>query len=282
MHGRTPLVGICATALLTGALALMSADPASALPAHSPTLSSSAALAFPASVATDKDKPGKKKPGTNKVGKNKPTKAKQSKGAKKAAAKKAAAKKAAAKKAATKKAAAKKAAARKSAAKRASAKRAAAKRQALAYKRAKARVKGITAPRMIQGRICPTRNFSYGEGWGADRGHRDHLGMDMSGRRGTPLFAIEAGRIDRTKRQSNGALQIVMKGRSGSKYYYGHMQHVFVRGGQMVRAGQVIGTMGDSGSPGAVHLHFEFWKSGGESAAVNPESLLRTICAKAQ
>jgi murein DD-endopeptidase MepM/ murein hydrolase activator NlpD len=262
MHDRTPLVGICVTALFAGALALISANPAAALPAHSPTLGTSAALALPELVATDKDKPGK-----NKAGKNKPTKAKQSKGSKKAAAKKAAAKKAAAKKIAAKKA---------------SAKRAAAKRQALAFKRAKARVKGITAPRMIQGRICPTRNFSYGEGWGADRGRRNHTGMDMSGRRGTPLFAIEAGRIDRTKRQSNGALQIVMKGRSGSKYYYGHMQHVFVRGGQKVRAGQVIGTMGDSGSPGAVHLHFEFWKSGGESAAVNPKTLLRTICAKAQ
>jgi murein DD-endopeptidase MepM/ murein hydrolase activator NlpD len=60
------------------------------------------------------------------------------------------------------------------------------------------------------------------------------------------------------------------------------MQHVFVRGGQKVRAGQVIATMGDSGSPGAVHLHFEYWKSGRESAAVNPASLLRTICRAAQ
>ena len=259
MRTRRTLVGLCCAALAAGAFSLPSAARA-AQPA-APVVGGASAAA-PTSVATDKDKPGK-----NKAGKNKPTKAKQSKGSKKAAAKKAAAKKAAAKKIAAKKA---------------SAKRAAAKRQALAFKRAKARVKGITAPRMIQGRICPTRNFSYGEGWGADRGRRDHTGMDMSGRRGTPLFAIEAGRIDRTKRQSNGALQIVMKGRSGSKYYYGHMQHVFVRGGQKVRAGQVIGTMGDSGSPGAVHLHFEFWKSGGESAAVNPETLLRTICAKAQ
>ena len=176
----------------------------------------------------------------------------------------------------------KKAASKKAAAKRAAAKRAAAKRAAIAYKRAKARAKTIQAPRMVQGRICPTRNFEYGDGWGADRGRRNHAGMDMGGRRGTPLFAIESGYINRTKRQSNGAMQIVLKGKSGSKYYYGHMQHVFVRGGQKVRAGQVIATMGDSGSPGAVHLHFEYWKSGRESAAVNPASLLRTICRAAQ
>jgi murein DD-endopeptidase MepM/ murein hydrolase activator NlpD len=89
---------------------------------------------------------------------------------------------------------------------------------------------------------------------------------------------VEDGRIDRTKRQSNGSLQIVLQGRSGSKYYYGHMDRVLIKSGQRVSAGEVIGTMGDTGSPGAVHLHFEFWRSGGESAAVDPEPLVRRIC----
>lgn len=281
--GRT-LVGLCGAALVAGAFSLptaaMAAQPAA------PVVGGASAAA-PTSVVTAKDQPGKKKSGNKKSGKKKPGASKQASAkkkatAKKATAKKSAAKKSAAKKATVKKSAAKKAAAKKAAIKRAAASRAAAKRAAAAYKRAKVRAQSIKAPRKVQGRICPTRNFSYGDGWGADRGRRNHAGMDMSGRRGTPLFAIEAGRIDRTKRQSNGALQIVMKGRSGSKYYYGHMQHVFVRGGQQVRAGQVIGTMGDSGSPGAVHLHFEFWKSGRESAAVNPATLLRTICRAAQ
>jgi murein DD-endopeptidase MepM/ murein hydrolase activator NlpD len=53
---------------------------------------------------------------------------------------------------------------------------------------------------------------------------------------------------------------------------------VFVRGGDRVLAGQVIATMGDSGSAGAVHLHFEYWKSGRESAAINPKRLISRIC----
>ena len=261
MRARRTLVGLCGAALVAGALSLptaaMAAQPAA------PVVGGASAAA-PTSVVATKDQPGKKKSGKKAA-------------SKKAAAKKAGAKKAASKKAASKKSAAKKAASKKAAAKRAAAKRAAAKRAAIAYKRAKARAKTIQAPRMVQGRICPTRNFEYGDGWGADRGRRNHAGMDMGGRRGTPLFAIESGYINRTKRQSNGAMQIVLKGKS-----YGHMQHVFVRGGQKVRAGQVIATMGDSGSPGAVHLHFEYWKSGRESAAVNPASLLRTICRAAQ
>lgn len=264
MRVRSILVGLCGASLMASALALPSTAMASQTGVS--TLALSVVAVAPATVDTAKDRPEKKKSGKNKQ---------------KASSKKSA-KKSAAKKAATKKSAAKRAAAKRAAAQRAQAKRAQAKRAAIAYKKAKARATRIKAPRSIAGRICPTRNFAYGAGWGADRGHRDHAGMDMGGRRGTPLFAIESGRIDRTKRQSNGALQIVMKGRSGAKFYYGHMQHVFVRGGQKVRAGQVIGTMGDSGSPGAVHLHFEYWKSGRESAAVNPTSLLRTICRAAQ
>jgi len=130
----------------------------------------------------------------------------------------------------------------------------------------------------VDGMTCPTRDFWIGDGFGADRGNRRHLGIDLGGERGTPIYAVEDGRIDRTKRQDNGALQIVMRGVSGSKFYYGHMDEVLVKGGQRVRSGDVIGTMGDTGSPGAVHLHFEYWKSGGESDAIDPRSLIERIC----
>lgn len=133
-------------------------------------------------------------------------------------------------------------------------------------------------PDPVDGMVCPTKDFWVGDGFGADRGSRKHLGIDLGGDRGLPIFAVEDGRIDRTKKQDNGALQIVMRGVSGSKFYYGHMDEVYVKGGQKVRAGDVIGTMGDTGSPGAVHLHFEYWKSGGESDAIDPRGLIYRIC----
>jgi murein DD-endopeptidase MepM/ murein hydrolase activator NlpD len=106
------------------------------------------------------------------------------------------------------------------------------------------------------------------------------MGIDLMDSRGAPIRAVEDGRINRTKKQSNGALQIVLRGISGSMYYYGHMDDVLVKGGQPVEAGDVIGTMGDTGSPGAVHLHFEFWRSGGESAAVDPAELIKRVCSR--
>lgn len=140
--------------------------------------------------------------------------------------------------------------------------------------------KSYRAPKVRKGRVCPTKNFWIGAGWGEPRGKRLHRGIDLGAKRGTPIFAVERGRINRTKKQSNGSLQIVMDGRSGSMFYYGHMDEVFVRSGQKVRRGQVIGLMGDTGSPGAVHLHFEYWKSGGESDAINPRKLIRKVCRK--
>ena len=130
------------------------------------------------------------------------------------------------------------------------------------------------------GRVCPAVDFVIGAGWGADRGDRSHMGIDLAGRRGSPIRAIEDGVIDRTKRQDNGALQIVQRGESGAKFYYGHMDKVLVDDGQRVQAGDVIGTMGDSGSPGAVHLHFEYWRSGGESDAVDPAELIDRVCSR--
>lgn len=151
----------------------------------------------------------------------------------------------------------------------------------LAKKKTRSSTASRSTPRstVTNGRVCPAPGFSsWGQGWGADRGDHRHLGVDMMGRRGTPILAIESGRIIREGRQSNGALRIVMQGVSGSKFYYGHMSKDLVSAGQRVTRGQVIGLMGDSGSPGAVHLHFEYWKSGGESDAVPAENLLRSLC----
>jgi murein DD-endopeptidase MepM/ murein hydrolase activator NlpD len=140
-----------------------------------------------------------------------------------------------------------------------------------------ATVRTVSAP-VTAGRVCPAPGASFGQGWGAPRAGHRHQGMDLVASRGTPLVAIEDGVVVREGRQSNGALRIVLQGRSGSKFYYGHMSKDLVHAGSRVRRGQVIGLMGDSGSPGAVHLHFEYWRSGGESAAVDPAPLLRAVC----
>src|SRR5690606_38204236 len=127
--------------------------------------------------------------------------------------------------------------------------------------------------------VCPAPKARFSNDYQAPRVGHLHAGIDMLGKRGMPLYAIENGYVVREGRQSNGALRIVIQGtQTGAKYYYGHNPKHPLRAGQHFRAGTVIALMGDTGSPGINHLHFEWWKSGGESDHVNPYQLLRDIC----
>ena len=131
---------------------------------------------------------------------------------------------------------------------------------------------------VVNGRVCPAPGAAFGQGFGAPRPGHLHQGQDLFDARGSRIVAVESGYVLREGVQNNGALRLVLAGASGSKYFYGHMDKDVVHAGDRVRRGQVLGYMGDTGSPGAVHLHFEYWKSGGESDAVDPEPLLRSIC----
>ncbi|HET8969667.1 MAG TPA: peptidoglycan DD-metalloendopeptidase family protein, partial [Candidatus Nanopelagicales bacterium] len=128
-------------------------------------------------------------------------------------------------------------------------------------------------------RVCPAPTGRFGNDYGDPRTGHSHAGIDMLGRRGDPIKAIETGYVVRAGRQSNGAMRIVIQGtKTGAKYYYGHNSRHLVRAGERFKRGEVIARMGDSGSPGINHLHFEWWKSGGESDQVNPYRLLKKIC----
>jgi murein DD-endopeptidase MepM/ murein hydrolase activator NlpD len=151
-------------------------------------------------------------------------------------------------------------------------------RRATSVRRTTTVVRAASAPPVVSGRICPAPGASFGDGWQVQRTGHLHQGQDLMGRKGMPILAVESGYVMRQGRQGNGALTITMQGVSGSKFFYGHMEKNLVKAGQHVKRGQLIGLMGDTGSPGAVHLHFEYWKSGGESAAVNPAPLLHALC----
>ena len=73
-------------------------------------------------------------------------------------------------------------------------------------------------------------------------------------------------------RQGNG---VHLHGDDGNLYSYFHLD-AYAGGPRRVARGEVIGYMGDTGSPGAVHTHFEIRPGGGRS--INPYGTLRAIC----
>lgn len=110
-----------------------------------------------------------------------------------------------------------------------------------------------------------------------------HAGIDIAiygNKQGTPILSAWSGKVTRS---SKGCLDGNLKCGNGGgnwieithsnnyKTRYLHLQKNFVSVGQSVKAGQVIGTMGNTGYSTATHLHFEIWKNG---IAQNPKSFI--------
>ena len=107
------------------------------------------------------------------------------------------------------------------------------------------------------------------------------MGFDLLGTRGTPIYAVDAGRVTRSGFQGNGSLILDITDKRGSMWFYGHFDEIFFRVGDRVKAGQLIGKMGDTGSPGAVHLHIELRPRGWSGGAQDAEPIIRKLCAAA-
>ncbi len=125
------------------------------------------------------------------------------------------------------------------------------------------------------------------DSWGQSRanGQRTHEGTDIMAPGGTPVVAAASGTIEKLF-YSNGGGGITLYVRSPDRrwsYYYAHLQRYApgVVEGRVVRTGDLLGYVGDTGNSGAgnFHLHFgmaqmqpgERWWQG---QPINPYPLL--------
>jgi Peptidase family M23 len=132
---------------------------------------------------------------------------------------------------------------------------------------------------------------SYTDDFGAPRGGHSHRGNDLMAARWSPVVAVERGEIERP-RWSSSDCALILHGVSGTEYWYLHLNDLArdgrfagcktgvsyargLRSGNAVRAGQLIGFVGNSGNArgGATHLHFELHPAG--RGAVSPYRWLR-------
>jgi murein DD-endopeptidase MepM/ murein hydrolase activator NlpD len=85
-----------------------------------------------------------------------------------------------------------------------------------------------------------------------------HEGIDLRGRRSTPIRAAHDGWVRyRGNRYSGYGHMVILEHSDQWATLYAHLHKIGVRPGQFVRQGEVIGTMGRSGRATGVHLHFE-------------------------
>ncbi|GAB4247813.1 M23 family metallopeptidase [Deferrisoma sp.] len=117
--------------------------------------------------------------------------------------------------------------------------------------------------------------ISSGFGWRRSpfTGKREfHNGIDMAGRKGTPIVAPADGKVVRVVRDRNLGRSITLDHGNGIRTIFGHLDKVLVKRGQRVKRGDRIATMGSSGrrSTGP-HLHYSVKVDG---KYVNPKHYL--------
>ena len=87
-----------------------------------------------------------------------------------------------------------------------------------------------------------------------------HKGVDMSTDYGVPVYATGDGvveKVDQGKRRRGYGRQILINHKFGDKTRYAHLQKMFVKPGEKVRRGQLIGEVGSTGGSTGPHLHYE-------------------------
>ena len=91
---------------------------------------------------------------------------------------------------------------------------------------------------------------------------RPHRGTDYAAPTGTPVYAAGDGRVVKSGYTSaNGNYVFIQHGES-FKTHYLHLHKRRVKQGERVKQGQVIGTVGSTGSATGPHLHYEFLVDG--------------------
>jgi len=100
-----------------------------------------------------------------------------------------------------------------------------------------------------------------------------HKGIDLAGKKGSPIFSVNQGRVIYKGQKFSGYGKMVMiKHGNGITSLYSHLNKIFVSAGQVVTGGQLIGTMGRTGRATGVHLHFELMQN---MEPVNPQKYIK-------
>jgi murein DD-endopeptidase MepM/ murein hydrolase activator NlpD len=116
-------------------------------------------------------------------------------------------------------------------------------------------------------------------------GLRTHEALDIMAKRGTPVRAVETGRVAKLFQSVPGGLTVYLFDPAGTfSYYYAHLDR-YAAGlteGKQVNRGDVIGYVGSTGnaSEDAPHLHFAIFQLGPdrkwwEGTPINPYDVLR-------
>lgn len=93
-------------------------------------------------------------------------------------------------------------------------------------------------------------------------GIRRHTGLDLSAVMGQPVWSAAGGIVVYSGRRGSYGLHVEVRHPNGFITRYAHLSQAFVKLGDHVERGSMIGHVGKSGRATGPHLHFEVWHDG--------------------
>lgn len=99
-----------------------------------------------------------------------------------------------------------------------------------------------------------------------------HAGKDLAAPEGTPVVAALSGTVASSGLAGGYGIAVELEhANPRRRTLYGHLSEIYVKSGQRVRQGDVIGRVGSTGLSTGPHLHFELRKpEGGGWVAIDP------------
>jgi murein DD-endopeptidase MepM/ murein hydrolase activator NlpD len=102
--------------------------------------------------------------------------------------------------------------------------------------------------------------------------YRGHQGVDIPGKKGTPVNAVAAGIVLKSEKVSGYGNMVEIRHPDGYTTRYAHNQKNLVKEGDLVEKGQKIALLGSTGRSTGPHVHFEVRK---DEKPVNPIAFIR-------
>lgn len=98
-----------------------------------------------------------------------------------------------------------------------------------------------------------------------------HTGLDMAKASGSSIYAADGGTVIYAGWQGSYGLMVEIDHGGGFTTRYAHCSEIYVKTGEKVYQGKVVGAVGTTGVSTGPHLHFEVRKYG---TAVNPSNYI--------
>ncbi len=96
-----------------------------------------------------------------------------------------------------------------------------------------------------------------------------HTGLDIGDKSGSPIFAAESGKVERSGWTSGYGYNVIINHGNGFKTLYAHASKLLVSVGDSVGRGQTIALVGSTGRSTGPHVHFEVIQNGRKTNPLN-------------